>query len=90
MISISTRSAVYFAARTYFLAQDHSLETPNPSQELGQRFEQLLAQYSAKINSDKRNPLDIHVCDRLGLSPGVDTIDFHDDRLYTLFVLTCT
>lgn len=90
MISIRTTSDIYYAAYDRFIARDAELHSSRPRAERSLRFIDVLAQYSATIDTSNRSPLCISPCDRLGIMPGVDTIDFHDDRLYTLFILTWT
>jgi hypothetical protein len=90
MIRVLTTSEVYYAAYDRFIAHDAERHSPTPRADRSLRFVDVLAQYSATIDTSNRSPLCISPCDRLGIMPGVDTIDFHDDRLYTLFILTRT
>jgi len=90
MIRVLTTSDVYSAAQDWFIAHDAEHHSPVPRAERSLRFVNLLAQYSATVNTGNRVQTRMYACDFLGVCPGVDTIDFADERLYTMFILTCT
>lgn len=79
---ISTTSELYYTVRSNF--QDGWL---NWHSDQSREFEQMLCEYQARINTGYRDPTKIYACDHLGISPGIDVIEFSDEQLYTMFIL---
>lgn len=90
MIRVLTTSEVYYAVYDRFIAQDAERYPALTKIARKLRFVDLLDQYAATIDTSNRIRTAIYPCDFLGISRGVDTIDFADERLYTMFILTCT
>lgn len=80
-LKIATTSDLYYSIRHNFQGgdawnRDHAGD-----------FKKLLGEYQAEVNRSARDPGRIYACDHLGVSPGIDTIDFHDEKSYTMFIM---
>ena len=79
---IETNTELYYAIRNKFLGNNTNWWEVNR----GGKFRQMLAEYNAEVNTSRRGGPN-YACDFAGISPGVDIIEFRDEKLYTMFLL---
>ena len=80
-MKIETCTELYYKIRSNF----HP-DLGRPVSGRSDDFKQLLTEYGATVNTGRRTGQN-YVCDYVGISPGVDFIEFHDEKLYTMFLL---
>lgn len=77
-MKIETCTELYYKIRSNF--------RPGTASGRSADFKQLLTEYGANVNTSRRTGHH-YVCDYVGISPGIDFIEFHDEKLYTMFLL---
>lgn len=78
---IKTNTELYYTIRRNFQGGDAW------ANDFSQQFAELLKEHKASINQSARLRSSTYVCDHVGISPGVDVIEFQDEKLYTMFIL---
>ena len=79
---IETTSELYYTVRSKFMDGGS-----NWHHDYTDDFKQMLCEYGAWINTSKRDPAKAYACDHLSISPGIDVIEFSDEKKYTMFLL---
>lgn len=89
MVVIETNSDLYFEIRGKFLRGNPNRWRLDRHEERIASFKQFIEDNGGELNEDWINKDKTYGIDSLGIIPGITTIVFNDEKLYTMFMLKC-
>lgn len=90
MVVIETNSDLYFEIRGKFLRDNPNRWQKDLIEKRIESFKTFIKEYGGEINEDRIDKNKMYGADSLGIIPGISTIVFNDEKMYTMFLLRHT
>lgn len=87
---IETDSDLYFEIRGRWLRGNPLRWLTTLGEQRARSFKKFIEDNGGQINEDRLDKSKIYGGDSVGIIPGITTIVFEDEKLYTMFVLRWT